>query len=193
MTTPSTYGEHDRERIAEFVRGAKRGDPQAFDTLYKHYLSPIYRFVYFRVKSEGDAEDLTQHIFIKAWNALQNFEERGKPFSAWLYAIARNAVIDHWKKKKELRLEESEEANLKIMDDPDPQEIAAHKEDGARLRDAIRILTEDQQEIIVLKFIEDRTNSEIAEITDKSEDAIRQLQFRALKALRAHFKDSQLI
>ncbi len=180
------------ETIRAAVARAQRGDREAFAELYRQYLTPIYRFVFLRVKSREEAEDLTQSVFMKAWAAIREYRERGNPFSAWLYAIARNAVVDRWKKKKEVRLgaEEQDDLFARIPDDaPNPTERAESRERQERIRTAIQHLSEDQQELVILKFIDDLSNHEISAITGKSEDAIRQLQFRALKALRNILSD----
>ena len=174
---------------ALLIKKAKEGDAEAFGVLYTKYVTPIYRFVYLRVRSREDAEDLTQAVFMKAWNAMPRFEERGNPFSSLLYTIARNSVIDYWKKKKEVSLEDDAEMMQNIRDqDADPFADTLRREDTQNVLAALRRLSDDQQEIIALKFIQDLSNKEIAEITGKTEEAIRALQHRALKALREHFK-----
>lgn len=174
------------------IHKAKEGDPDAFGLLYEEYLTPIYRFIMLRVRNKADAEELSQTTFLKAWNGIHSFEDQGKPFLSWLYTVARNTVIDYWKKKKDVHIE-SDEPYFESLPDhvADPHAQAFSHEQGALLKEALRTLTPDQQEIIVLKFIEERTNKEISDITGKTEDAIRQLQFRALKSLRESFpKDS---
>jgi RNA polymerase sigma-70 factor (ECF subfamily) len=180
------------QKIREAIHKATNGNMAAFEELYAHYLTPIYRFVFFRVKSREEAEDITQNVFLKAWHAIKRYRDEGKPFSAWLYAIARNTVIDHWKKKKEVRLnaEDSEEIFAQIPDNaPNPAERMEQSDRARMVRKAIEHLSEDQQELVIMKFINDLSNKEISEITGKSEDAIRQMQFRALKALRELLSD----
>jgi RNA polymerase sigma-70 factor (ECF subfamily) len=149
---------------------------------YEKYIAPIFRFIYFRVKNHQEAEDLTQTVFLKAWKGIGKYKKQNNPFSSWLYTIARNTIIDYWKKKKELNLDEGVSD---ILDDGSNvlQEIE-NESDFQQIMESIIVLTEDQQEIIILKFIEDLSNKEISEILSKNEDAVRQLQSRALKSLK---------
>jgi RNA polymerase sigma-70 factor (ECF subfamily) len=153
-------------------------------------VTPIFRFVYFRVGKWDDAEDLTQMTFLKAWNAMPRFEERGNPFSSLLYAIARNVIVDYWRKKREISLEEHEETIHQIEDEKqNPSLDAETKEAKQNILKAVDELSEGQQEIIMLKFIEGLSNKEIANITGKSGEAIRALQYRGLRVLRTYFKE----
>jgi len=188
------------EELKQLVQQAKDGDSSAFSKLYEHYLTPIFRFVFFRVRTHEDAEDLTQHVFLKAWSALPEFgtstrfaarRENSGSFSAWLYRIARNTTIDYWRKKKPLTLDPSSPTFQNRQDNTlDPLAFADQKEETEHIRDALHILNEDQQTILTLKFIEDLSNKEIAQITGKTEGAIRQIQSRALRALRQHLKET---
>src|SRR6266496_5262624 len=87
--------EFDDAAIGRLVEQAKAGDAQAFGRIFDHYHEPVYRFVASRVHRPSDAEDLTQHVFVKALEALPRYESRGIPFGGWLFRLARNAVIDH--------------------------------------------------------------------------------------------------
>ena len=181
------------EELQELVQKAQQGDSSAFSKLYNHYLTPIFRFVYFRVRSSEDAEDLSQHIFLKVWGALPEFGREGTSFSAWLYRIARNTVIDYWRKKKDIPLDPVSPIFHNQRDlSNDPNQQAALKEDAEFLRSSLHILKEDQQTVLTLKFLEGLSNAEIAEIMQKSEGAIRQIQSRALKVLRHHFKENPM-
>ncbi len=179
------------EELKDLVQRAQTGDSAAFSALYEHYLTPIFRFIFFRVRTKEDAEDITQHVFLKAWKALPEFGREGKSFSAWLYRIARNTTIDYWRKKKPLSLDPFASTLQNKQDNAlDPMAIASQKEESEHIRNALHILNEDQQTILTLKFIEDLSNEEISQITGKTEGAIRQIQSRALKALRQHLKEN---
>jgi len=171
-----------KEKLIQLVKQAKNGDEKAFAHLYEYYIAPIFRFIYFRVKNHTEAEDLTQVVFLKAWNSMEDYKPRGS-FSSWLYAIARNSVIDYWRKNKELNIDASMINNLE--EDKRPiYDIIEEEEDFKSIKEAIRRLSGDQQEVITLRFIEGLSNKEIAEIVDKTEEAVRQLQSRAIKSLR---------
>ncbi len=172
-----------KEHLLYLVFLAKEGDKDAFAELYKYYLAPIFRFIFFRVRNYSDAEDLTQTVFLKAWNSILDYQQKDAHFSSWLYTIARNALADFWKKKREVTVE--------VLDDVPYQEKRGddNEENIKLIEKVIELLTEDQQELIILKFIQDLSNREIAEIMNKSEEAIRQIQSRAIKKIRENLKD----
>ena len=172
------------------MRLAKEGSEEAFGLLYDLYFVPVYRYIYFRVKNRQEAEDLTQAVFVKAFENVGGFEERGRAPLAYFFTAARNTVINYWRKKKE----ESLDALREVQGDTfpatsgDPREAAERSETGNMLRQALKNLTEEQQEVITMRFISELSNKEIAELLGKSEDAIRQLQSRGLRELRKYLK-----
>ncbi|MBI3964581.1 MAG: sigma-70 family RNA polymerase sigma factor [Chloroflexi bacterium] len=169
------------DEIRDLVDRAARGDAQAFGLLYDRYLDPIYRYVYYRVGLVSEAEDLTEEIFLKAWEAIGKFRWQGVPFSAWLYRLAHNRVVDYTRRKRpSAPLLESVPAH-----GPDTETVVADRLEWERVVEAMRGLTVDQQEVLTLKFIEGYENDEIGVITGKREGAIRAIQFRALAALRS--------
>ena len=124
---------------------------------------------------------------------MPRFEEQNNPFSSWLYAIARNTTIDYWKKKKDILLDDADAFNKIKSKESDPIHLVEKKEKAQIIHQAIGILSPSQQEVIILKFIEDLSNQEIAQLTEKTEEAVRQLQCRALKILRQHLKEAKII
>lgn len=185
----SSNGPLPEER--QLVKRAKSGNADAFASLYDGYIERIYRYIYFRVADEQTAEDLTSHVFAKAWENLGRYKPSGAPFVAWLYTIARNAVIDHYRTRKETIA--LDEAIALASDGPAPDEqIELHFETEA-LRDALRTLTEDQQQVLVLKFIAGMTTDEIAGQLGKRAGAVRALQMRALQALARLMKEENLV
>jgi RNA polymerase sigma-70 factor (ECF subfamily) len=173
------------EFVITLVERAKAGDSAAFADLYSAYVAPIFRYVFTRVRNRQDAEDITQSVFVKAWTALGRYEERGMPFGAWLYRIAHNSTIDHYKKKKDIILDEPEALEaFPASDDSDPHEYAKATERARFVERALSLVPETQQEMLTLRFIEGYSTKEIARKTGKSEDAVRQIQSRALRALR---------
>lgn len=173
------------------MRLAKEGDTDAFAKIYEVYFVPVFRYIYLRVKEKQDAEDLTQTVFLKVYQAVLRFEEQDRSPLAYFFTVARNTVIDHWRKKKAVLLENPEK---EVVETPqaaeDPEDIVQKNEIANTLQQAIRELTEEQQSVIILKFINDLSNKEISNITQKSEEAVRQLQCRAIKALRQYFKET---
>mgnify|MGYP001593937788 CR=1 FL=1 len=180
--------------IPELVERARNGDAESFARLYRHYLTPIYRFLYWRVKNREDADDLAQTVFTKAWNAIPSLQKEGNHFTAWLYTIARNAAMDYWRKKKEVLFDIPEAIEGRMDPAPDTAMDAVERAEGASiLRKALGVLNDDQQEIIILRFFEEMSNKEISNITGKTEAAIRQIQCRALKMMRDFCKQRKIL
>jgi len=165
---------------AEVVQKALRLDAEAFGQLYELYLDRIYRYVYHRVGSTVEAEDLTEQVFLRAWEHLGSYNDRGLPFTAWLYRIAHNLVIDYHRTRKQTEpLSENLEEHR-----PGPEEAVACRLEAAEVADALRHLPPDQQQIITLRFVQGLSHAEAAVIMGKNEAALRALQYRALIALQ---------
>jgi RNA polymerase sigma-70 factor (ECF subfamily) len=178
VVTP--VGQDDDAVLA--VRAAK-GESAAFGLLYDRHVAAIYRYVYYRVRDDAEAEDLTSDVFMRALKAIPRYEPR-QAFLAWLYRIARNAVIDRARKgNRQVPFEDAlEHPGVDRIVEPDV-ELLAHS-DGAMLRLALAKLTPLQQEIIVLRFLEGYSTQEIARLVGKNEGTVRGIQFRAIGALR---------
>lgn len=172
---------------SELVRRAKKGDAEAFGELYRRYVRRIYGYIYVRVGNREDAEDLTTRTFMRALRNIGNYKDRGLPFSAWLYRIARNLVAnwlrdrDRRKKRKEIFL-----GWVKVDGETvgGPEERTAANEEKEMLLAAIQRLPPDYQQLLVLKLVEGMSNTEIGEVMGRSEGAIKSLYFRTLIALR---------
>jgi len=165
---------------AGLVKQAKSGDAEAFGQLYERYAPPIFRFLAAQMADRLVAEDLTADVFLRAWQSLPRYRERGHPFSAYLFKIARNAVIDWWRKnppQPETSLE-----YLEIRGAQPPHSLA--EVESETLSAGLRGLPADYQQVIVLRFINGFSPREVAQIMARSEGAVRVLQHRALKALR---------
>lgn len=148
-------------------------------------MDAIYRYVFFRVSSAGDAEDLTEDVFVRAWEALNTFEYGGEgSFQSWLYRIAHNIVIDHYRKRQPQSWT-SEQLALEEAPIPRVEDVAHHNQDIMRLAQAIKELDGTEQQVIVLRFIEGLSHGEVAGIIGKTEGASRVIQHRALVNLRA--------
>ncbi len=172
----------DEKRLVELARS---GNGEAFSQLYEAYFDRVYRFIFFRIADEQVAEDLTSHVFMKAWENLHRYHPRG-PFLAWLYAIARNTVIDNYRTRKQVvSLEEASPIAAKDDKLDDQMELEFQVK---ALQAAMQQLTPEQQEVIMLKFIADYDTKQIAKEMDKSEGAVRALQMRALQALARAMK-----
>jgi RNA polymerase sigma-70 factor (ECF subfamily) len=177
----------DAKALKRIIERAQKGDKEAFSQLYTIYFAPLYRYVYFRIQSKAEAEDLTQEVFIKAYGSFSRYAYSGTSPLAYFYTIARNAIIDFRRKKKILILHEDD--LLFIADDHDtPEDSAIRNQNSEMVHRAIASLNEDQQDVVVLHFIDGLSTKEIATMLDKSEEAIRQIQSRALKTLRRNLQ-----
>ena len=164
------------------VRRAKERDQEAFAQLYEEYFDKIYRYIALRIGDRMEAEDITQQVFLNAIRAISSFKLRGVPFSAWLFRIAHNQVVDYLRKKARRATTPLEES-LIISEDA-PQLIAEQKQDVERLRLATRKLTPAQREVIAFRFAGELSIAQVAKVMGKSEGAVKALQHSAIVALR---------
>jgi RNA polymerase sigma-70 factor, ECF subfamily len=170
-------------RIVALVELAKKGDAEAFGQLYDHYLSTVYRYIYYRVGGHALAEDLTSETFLRALRALSSFRWQGRDFGAWLVTIARNLVTDHYKSGR-FRLEVATGEILEYdsaADGPEDDVLATLANEA--LVKALKKLGADQQECLVLRFLNGLSVAETAQVLAKSEGAVKQLQLRAVRNL----------
>jgi RNA polymerase sigma-70 factor (ECF subfamily) len=172
----------DDESLDRLVAEAKGGDPEAFGRIFDVYSGPIYRFIASRVRSPSDAEDLTQLVFVKALEALPRYEARGVPFGGWLFRLARNAIIDQIRTRRDHLSLVS--AVTRETDDTGPEASAALRDDLDRVAQAMTELTDDQREVIELRFFAGLSVLETADAMGRQEGTVRGLQFRAIAALR---------
>lgn len=170
------------------VDQAQSGDGEAFGQLYEAYLDRVYRFIFFRVTDAQVAEDLTSQVFLKAWENLSRYHPHG-PFLAWLYAIARNTVIDNYRTRK-TTVSLDEAAPIAAQDEKLDDHLQFQYEMQS-LQAAMRHLTREQQEVITLKFIAEYDTAQIAKQMGKSEGAVRALQMRALQALARVMRNNE--
>jgi RNA polymerase sigma-70 factor (ECF subfamily) len=172
----------DDETLDRLVEEAKRGDREAFGRIFDAYAGPVHRFIASRVRSPSDAEDLTQLVFVKALEALPRYEARGIPFGGWLFRLARNAIIDQIRTRRDHFSLVS--AATRETDDAGPEASAALKDDLDRVAQAMTVLTDDQREVIELRFFAGLSVLETAVAMGRQEGTVRGLQFRAIASLR---------
>lgn len=178
---PSVNSTSDPTEERALVLRAIRRDSAAFGILYETHLDRVYRYVYYRVGSTAEAEDLTEQVFLKAWEAIERYEARGVPFIAWLYRLAHNLVVDYYRARRPtMPLEdvaEAEEPGANTLDSVE------NELDAEEVRLAVRKLSPEHQQLIVLRFVEGLSHAEVAQITGKTEGATRVVQYRALQSL----------
>lgn len=164
---------------SELVQRAMRKDAAAFGQLYELHLDSIYRYIYYRVGNAAEAEDLTEQVFLKAWEHIGVYDDRGLPFAAWLYRMAHNLVIDYRRTRKVAE----PLSELLVEKSAGPQETAELHMEMAAVAAALRQLSPDHQQIIILRFVQGCSHAQAAAIMGKSEGALRALQCRALTSL----------
>jgi len=164
------------------VRQAVDGNQQAFTRLYDEHFDKIYRYIYFRVSNQAEAEDLTQEVFLKALQAIGSYKWRDLPFAAWLFRIAHNQVIDHFRKQSKQKKAPLEEAAAVSVEDP--VAMSEHKSEIEELTNAVKELPSAQQEVISLRFLSGLPIAEVAKTLGKSEGTVKALQFNGTVSLR---------
>jgi RNA polymerase sigma-70 factor, ECF subfamily len=183
--TESLDGREERQ----LVQRAQSGDSEAFGILYDCLVDRIYRYVYFRVTDQSTAEDLTSTIFLKAWEKLGRYKMGATPFRAWLFTIAHNVVIDHYRTHKTTVA--LDQVGSLTSDEAQPQEQVQHRFEARALRQGLLKLTGLQQQVLTLKFLEGMQTEEIARQMGKPAGAIRALQMRGLQALTRIMEEEQ--
>ncbi len=168
--------------LDKLVEQAQKGDAEAFAGIYDELVKPVYRYIYYRVE-DAIAEDLTEETFLKVWQNLKKYKKGKNPFSSWVFRIAHNLLVDHYRQSKTTEMIEETIADTKKESNPHHQ--ADLKLTQIRLRKVIRRLPDNYQEVIILKYINELDNKEIAHAIGKSEGAVRTIQFRALERLRS--------
>ncbi|HEY7828348.1 MAG TPA: sigma-70 family RNA polymerase sigma factor, partial [Candidatus Limnocylindrales bacterium] len=157
-------------------------DAAAFGSLYDVYAPRVFRFLLARVREPADAEDLLQQVFTRVVHSLPRYRNRGLPFAAWLFRIARNVAVDFARDRRRTETIESAAGAFDGALDPAVQfELAADQE---RVRGALQHLTPDQRDVVIYRFFADLSSAEIGLVMGKREGSIRALQFRAIAALR---------
>lgn len=169
------------------VSRAKAGDAEAFGALYDAYAERVYRFLLIRVGQPADAEDLLQQVFLRVIESLPRYEQRGLPFGAWLFRIARNAAIDFGRARRITgRLDP---ADAWAVDPLEPAELVERAAELAALRTALDALSSEQRDVIVYRFFAGLSHAEIGALVGKREGNVRVIQHRALDALRRRIGD----
>ena len=169
---------------------AATGDTEAFGVLYDRYLGRIYNYIFYRTGNQHDAEDLTSRVFTRAMKHISNYQDRGVPFSAWLYRIAHNLVAN-WHRDNSRRQEITLDETFKTGPDGElPETTLMRSEAEDALMHVIRGLPDDRQQLLILKFVEHLSNAEIGRVMGRTEGAIKSLYHRTLLSLRNEIRKS---
>ena len=174
----------ERQGIEQLVARAQQGDRDALEELYLEHFERIYSYLHMTVGNRHDAEDLTTQTFLKMLESIGKFRWGTAPFSAWLFRIAHNLAIDHFRARRRWQPEEEV---------PEPPQVESSAEEEAlkvlsneNMFDLIEQLSDEQRQVLILKFVFDFSNLEAATVLDKTEGAVKSLQHRALASLQKH-------
>ena len=164
----------------------KKKDPDAYGEIYDLYVTPIYRFIYFKVATQQDAEDLTSEVFLKIWVYITDTDHKIDNLRALLYRTARNLVIDSYRKKAKRDLVQGTEV-LNTIADEKQQSLLVNIEIGIEMKNIEKILRkmkDEYREVLILRYIEELSISEIAKVLEKTKGSVRVVLHRALKVAR---------
>jgi RNA polymerase sigma-70 factor, ECF subfamily len=181
--SPGRSDQDDRR----LLRLATQGDKNAFGKLYERYLDEIYRFVFYRLGNQEEAEDITANAFIKTWEYLPAIEKQDdsiKNFRNWLYQVSKNLIVDYYRKKKTVQL-----PNGTYESEVSTEVISEKNIRSGKLVHAIMELKPEYQQIILLRFVNQLSHEDTAEIMGLNTGQTRILQYRALKKLRKILSD----
>ncbi len=168
----------------QLIKEAQNGESEAFGELYERYLPPVFRFLYARLSDRQDAEDLAEEVFIRVWRSISSYQDQGVPFISYLFRVARNVVIDHYRILGRAGQQETIEG--KILQDlhADPSEIVMTNLENQEIRRILDQLRDDYRMVLVLRFLSELSPEEVAQVMGRSAGAIRVMQHRALISLR---------
>jgi RNA polymerase sigma-70 factor (ECF subfamily) len=176
-------GRQDKDH--ELIKRARRGDQHAFGDLYEAHAPVIFRYLFTHLDNPMDAEDLTCEVFLKAWQSLPKYVERGVPFLAFLFRIARNALVDHYRQNNRLEHKSTDDMDgYKAEGVAEPVELVSNQLEHQYVLRILSKLRPDYQNVLSLRFISELSPYETAQVMKRSVGAIRVLQHRALAALR---------
>jgi RNA polymerase sigma-70 factor (ECF subfamily) len=172
----------ERANEKRLLERARQGNPDAFAQLYRENVQSIFRYIHYRVNDVHLAEDLTGDVFTRALKSIASYRDQGKPFVAWLYRIAHARVVDHYRMSKR-RPQESDVEAEPIPVSTNLDEDMLRRQAAKALREAIADLTGEQQQVVILRFIEGHRIETVADMMGKNANAIKALQHRALRSL----------
>lgn len=191
---PGTYGDHDqaasseadeakRERLIALVELARGGDKEAFGLLYDHYQPSVYRFLYYRTRSQTLAEDLTSDTFFRALRSMDSFRWQGRDFGAWLMTIARNLTTDHFKAGRTRLETATEDMSPHDGTEAGPEDAVLAGLTNEVLLQALTQLPPEQRDCLVMRFLQGLSIAETAKVLQRSDGAVKQLQLRGVRNL----------
>jgi RNA polymerase sigma-70 factor, ECF subfamily len=179
--------ERDMESDERALVAAAQADPRAFAALYSRFAVRVYRYMRAHAISDDEAADLTQQVFLRALDALPAYRERGAPFSAWLFQIARRTAIDAARRRRPVVAWEDLPEALHPVADGDPEAAVLREETLARLRELVSRLDAEKRELLALRFAGQLSAPEIATVVGKNPEAVKRQLTRIINALKEHY------
>ncbi len=180
---------HEESDSALIARAKE--DPEVFGLLYERYVGNIYNYIYYRTGNHHDAEDLTARTFYRALKHISRYEDRGAPFSAYLYRIAHNVVANWHRDHSRRQIIPFDNLVIMTLERDEPAAAAEVKDEQEVLLQAVRRLPPERQQLLILKFVEQMSNAEIAEVMERTEGAIKSLYHRTLVTLRKELTNEE--
>ncbi|MSQ30521.1 MAG: sigma-70 family RNA polymerase sigma factor [Dehalococcoidia bacterium] len=184
--TPAGRSAEEPAIVGVLVERAQHGDADAFGSLYDRFQPEIVRYLAHRVGDPDAAEDLAQQVFLKAWQAIPRYEARGVPFRAWLYRMAHNQMVDHFRTRRPT----TDLEGVEIPEESEAESSLLTAEMSEALTNALGRLSEDHRQVLTLRFLMEKSAREIAVIMGRKEVTVRGLQMRALQALRRAIEET---
>ncbi|MGB1251686.1 MAG: RNA polymerase sigma factor [Candidatus Promineifilaceae bacterium] len=172
---------------------AAKVNQDAFGEIYRRYVERIYNYIYYRTGNRDEAQDLTARVFHRAMKHIPNYQDKGVPFSAWLYRIARNLVANWHRDQNRRQMVSYEEIMHSQHGEGSPESLMQLVQSEEHLLATVRRLPVERQELLILKFLHELPNAEIGAIMDRSEGAIKSLYHRTLTSLREEFEHDQRV
>ena len=173
----------DKAAIQKLIKRAQGGDEKAVSAIYQAFVDRIFSYITYRVGSTADAEDLTGEVFLNMIEGLPRYKITGAPFEAWLYRIASARVADYYRKKE--RLPTADLPDKLASSSPLPEEHLLEQQEITGLHAALEHLSDTEQQVLILRFIERKSHRTVASILNKNESAVKNIQHRALTRLAA--------
>ena len=176
----------DARDLRQEVRRAARGDGDAAGLLFDHYYPRVYRYALSKLGRAQDAEDVAAETFARVLRRLDHFRWKGAGFEAWIFRIAYNLIVDHYRGSGREQLTEEDEST---PDETTPEDLYFQTESASELSRVLNSLSNDQRDVLLLRFVAELETDEICHVMGRNANAIRQLQFRALETLRRRMNE----
>ena len=175
----------------QLLKAAQQGEVDAFGRLYERHAAAIFRYLFAHLGSRPDAEDMTSEVFLRAWQSLPRYHQRGVPFRAYLFRVAHNALVDAYRRRRDNPRLSLEEYGDPASEQDGPVEALSGKTEQAELASVLAEMKDEYRTVLVLRFLSQLSPAETAVVMQRSTGAVRVLQHRALEAMRQRLADKK--